>query len=74
MIFAVRKPQELARKARVPLFLCSIDLKKVYDSVDRTFLWQELARFEVPPHAIEVIRQFHDGMRACVRNDEGVRS
>ena len=23
---------------------------------------------------IEVIRQFHDGMRACVRNDEGRRS
>ena len=28
-------------------------------------------RFGVPPQTIEVIRQFHDGLRACVRNDDG---
>ena len=71
MMFAVRRTQELGRKARVPLFLCFIDLQKAYDSVDRTLLWQVLTRFGVPPQTIEVIRQFHDGMRACVRNDDG---
>ena len=72
MMFAVRRLQELGRKARVPLFLCFIDLQKAYDSVDRTLLWQVvLARFGAPPQMMEVIRQFHDGMRACVRNDEG---
>ena len=59
------------RKARVPRFLCFIDLQKAYDSVDRTFLWQVLARFGVPPQMVEVIRQFHDGMRSCVRNYDG---
>ena len=44
MMFAVRRLQELGRKARVPLFLCFIDLQKAYDSVDRTLLWQVLAR------------------------------
>ena len=68
---AVRRLQELGRKARVPLFLCFIDLQKAYDSVDRTLLWQVLARFGVPPQMIEVIRQFDDGVRACVRNDDG---
>ena len=73
MMFAVRRLQELGRKARVPLFLlCFIDLQKTYDSVDRTLLWQVLARFGTPPQMIEeVIRQFHDGMRACVRSDDG---
>ena len=71
MMFAVRRLQELGRKARVPLFLCFIDLQKAYDSVDRTPLWQVLARFGTPPQMIEVIRQFHDGMRACVRSDDG---
>ena len=71
MMFAVRTPQELGRKARVPLFLCFIDLQKAYDSVDRTLLWQVLARFGTPPEMIEVIRQFHDGMRACVRSNDG---
>ena len=71
IIFAVRRLQELGRKARVPLFLCFIDLQNAYDSVDRTLLWQVLTRFGVSPQVIEVIRQFHDGMRSCVRNDDG---
>ena len=71
MMFAVRRLQELGRKARAPLFLCFIDLQKAYDLVDRTLLWQVLARFGTPPQMIEVIRQFHDGMRACVRSDDG---
>ena len=71
MMFAVRRLQELRRKARVPLFLCFIDLQKPYDSVDRTLLWQVLPLFGTPPQMIEVIRQFHDGMRACVRSNDG---
>ena len=38
MMFAVRRLQELGRKARAPLPLCFIDLQKAYDSVDRTLL------------------------------------
>ena len=71
MMFAVRRLQELGRKARVPLFLCFIDLQKAYDSVDCKLLWEVLARFGTPPQMIEVIRQFHNGMRACVRSDDG---
>ena len=71
MMFAVRRLQELGRKARVALLLCFIDLQKAYDSVDRTLLWQVLARLGTPPQMIEVIRHFHDGMRACVRSCDG---
>ena len=71
MMFAVRTLEELRRKARVPLFLCFIDLQKAYDSVDRTLLWQVLARLGTPPQLMEVIRQFHDGLRACVRSNGG---
>ena len=71
MMFVVRRLQELGRKARVLLFLCFIDLQKAYDSVVRTLIWQVLARFGIPPKMIEVIRQFYDGMRACVRSDDG---
>ena len=52
--------------------MCFIDLQKAYDTVDRTLLWQVLSRVGVPPQIIAVIRQFHDGMRACVRPDDGV--
>ena len=72
MMFVVRRLQKIGRKTRVSLHMCFIDLQKAYDTVDRTLLWQVLTRIGVPPQMIAVIRQFHDGMRACVQPDDGV--
>ena len=74
MMFVIRRLQELARKKQIPLYVCFIKLTKAYDSVDRTLLWTVLARFGVPQNMISVTRQFHDGMRACVRLDDRVCS
>ena len=66
MMFVIRRLQELARKKRIPLYVCFIDLTKAYDSVDPTLLWKVLIRFGVPQKMISVIRQFHDDMvHAC---------
>ena len=54
--------------------MCFIDLQKAYDTVYHTLLWQVLTRIGVPPQMIAGIQQFHDGMRACVRPDDGVCS
>ena len=59
---------------QIPLHVCFIDLTKAYDSVDQTLVWAVLARFDVPQDMISVVRQFHDGMRACVRLDDRVCS
>ena len=74
IIFVICRLQELARKKQIPLYVCFIDLTKAYDSVDRTLLWTVFARFGVPQIMISVIRQIHDGMRACVRLDDRVYS
>ena len=74
MMFVVRRLQKIGRKAGVSLFVCFKDLQKGYDTVDHTFLWQVLTRIGVPSQKIAVISQFHDGMRACVRPDDGVCS
>lgn len=75
MLFVVRLLQEFGREKDVPLFVCFINLKKVYDSVDRPLLWLILGRFGVPASLISIIRAFHDGMRACVRiGSDGVCS
>ena len=54
-----------------PAVQCFVDLQRVYDSVDRELLWKVLARAGVPSVMIDVIRQFHDVMRARVRMDDG---
>ena len=74
MMFVIRRLQELVRKKRISLYVCFIDLTKAYDSVDRTLLWNVLVRFGVSQNMISVIRQFHDGVRACVRLDDRVCS
>ena len=72
MLFVVRRLQELARRRRIPLYMCFVDLQKAYDSVDRELLWKVLARAGVPEEMIAVIHQFHDGMQAQVRSmDDG---
>ena len=70
-MFVVRRLQELGRKESVPLYTCFVDLQNAYDSVDRSLLWVVLARFGVPPVMVDIVRQFHDGMRAGVRLDGG---
>ena len=74
VMFVIRRLQELARKKRIPLYVCFIDLTKANDSVDRTLFWTVFTRFGVPQSIISVIRQFYDGMRACVRLDDRVCS
>ena len=74
VMFVVRRLQEVARKKRISLYVCFIDLTKSNGSVDRTLPWTVLARFGMPQNTISVIRQFHDGMRACVRLDDRVCS
>ena len=71
MMFVVRRLQELVRKKDTPLYMCVIDLTKAFDSVDRSLLWDVLARFGVPPRMLAVIRQSHDGMQAYVRLNDG---
>ena len=74
IMFVIRRLQELAGKKRIPLYVCFIDLAKAHDFVDRILLWTVLARFGVSQNIISVIRQFHDGMRACVELDDRVCS
>ena len=39
MVFVVRRLQEIERNAAVSLFMCFINLQKVYGTVERSLLW-----------------------------------
>ena len=74
MILVLHRLHKIGWKAGVSLFLCFIDHQETYDTVGRILLWQVLTRIGVPPRMIAVIQQFHDGMRTCMRPDDGVCS
>ena len=59
---------EKAREYCRLLYMCHIDLKKAYDSVDRPALWEVLqCTYGLPPKLISIIQSFHDNSSAAVR-------
>ena len=46
-----------------------VDLTKAFDTVSRDGLWKIMAKFVCPSGFIAMVRQFHDGMQARVRNE-----
>ena len=46
-----------------------VDLTKAFDTVIREGLWKIMAKFGCPAKFIAMVRQFHDGMLARVKND-----
>ena len=57
-----------AREFHRPLYICSIDLRKAYGSINREALWSILqSSYYLPAKLISVIRAVHDGSRAAMR-------
>ena len=67
MIFAARQLVEKCREHDDALFVLFVDLRKAYDSVPRSALWNVLERCGVPPTMLSIIKSFHDGMQAEIR-------
>ena len=66
MIFAARQLQEKCQEQNVDLYTVFIDLTKAFDYISRDGLWKIMAKFGCPRKFINIIRQFHDGMKANI--------
>ena len=51
------------------LFFAFIDLTKAFNTVNRELLWKVLSKFGCPPHFLQILREFHDGISARVTVD-----
>ena len=70
-LLVVRRLQELERLRKNPLLMCFIGVQKAYVSADRELLWEVLTSSGAPTKMLTIIRNFHEGMRARVRTDDG---
>ena len=70
MIFTARQLVEKSREHDTPLFALFVDLRKAYDSIPRSALWQVLEKCGIPPTMLSVIRSLHVGMQAVVRTGD----
>ena len=64
MIFCARQIQEKCREQNKDLYILFVDLTKAFDTVSRPGLWNILPRIGIPPKMVNMIRCFHDGMKA----------
>ena len=56
---------EKAREFHYPLYICFIDLRKGYDSINREALWSILqSSYHLPTKLVSIIQVVHDGSRA----------
>uniref|UniRef100_A0A8C5PLD5 Reverse transcriptase n=1 Tax=Leptobrachium leishanense TaxID=445787 RepID=A0A8C5PLD5_9ANUR len=69
MIFAARQLQEKCQEQNRELYTTFVDLTKAFDTVSREGLWRIMSKFGCPDRFILMVRQFHDGMTACVLDD-----
>ena len=51
------------------LYMAFIDLTRAFDTVSCEGFWKIITKFGCPAKFIAVVRQFHNGMLARVRND-----
>ncbi len=67
-IFSLRILMEKAREFHQPLYVCFIDLRKAYDSVNRDALWSVLQQcYNLPEKLLSIIRAVHDHSTAAIR-------
>lgn len=69
MIFTVRQLQEKCREQNRGLYITFIDLTKAFDTVNRDGLWKIMSKFGCPQKFINMVRLFHEGMEARVKDD-----
>ncbi|BHF74281.1 hypothetical protein SprV_0401736600 [Sparganum proliferum] len=72
MIFAARQLQEKCQEMRTHLYSTFVDLKKVFDRVNREGLWKIMPKFGCPERFTQMARQLHDGMMARVMDNGAV--
>ena len=59
---------EKAREFHAPLYMCFVDLKKAYDSVNRKALWSVLQkRYHFPTKVVRILEALHQGTTGAVR-------
>ena len=66
-IFNLKECISLSRQKDRPLFMCFIDLRKAYDSVNRDLLWKAMREYGITEKIVKILNSLYDNTRAKVR-------
>ena len=66
-VLALRMLSKVHREFSQPLHVAFVDLKAVFDSVDRLALWKALRGIGIPRYLLQLIEDLHNGSTSSVR-------
>ena len=70
-IWLTQQVVERAREYHTPVYLCFVDLIKVYNSVDRAGLLAVLRLYGISNQLVDLVGELYTGTKCCVRTAEG---
>ena len=60
------------RNNKGPLYVCFVDFKKAFDSVDHKLLLQQLVTYGIKGNFLKVIKSLYDKVKSCVRGNDSL--
>ena len=60
------------RNNKGPLYVCFVDFKKAFDSVDHKLLLQQLVTYGINGNFLKVIKSLYDKVKSCVRGNDSL--
>jgi reverse transcriptase-like protein len=66
-IFSLKECLSMARQKDKSVYMCFVDLRKAYDSVNRELLWTVMKEYGVSEKIVKILQSLYDNTRAQVR-------
>ena len=66
-IFIMNTLIETSRAHKVPLYVCFVDFRKVFDSVDHTMLWTKLIKLGISEQLLEMLQSMYSTATSSVK-------
>ena len=66
-IFIMNTLIENSRAHKVPLYVCFVDVKKAFDSVDHTMLWSKLIKLGISEQLLEMLQSMYSTATSSVK-------
>ena len=66
-IFNLKECISMSRQKDKPLFMCFIDLRKAYDSVNRELLWVAMREYGISEKLVKILNRLYEDTKAQVR-------
>ena len=66
-VFNLKECMSMSRQKEKPLYMCFIDLRKAYDSVNRELLWKAMREYGISGKIVRIMNSLYENTRAQVR-------